>query len=123
MRKAHIEAGVTGFVGELEAVSLAEILLGVSVMDSHQLGWFPKIFKAIQYIPSSSHGNQGTHPPDHGSVDGTPPRERESEDIASSGTGTGHNAGTFVASTKNTGDDPECPLSQLKPMKHRLSSD
>jgi len=73
VKKAHIEAGVTRSVEKVEAVSIIEILLRVSAMDSHQPGWFPKISRAT--------GSQGAHPP---------------------GEGASEDAGTFVASTKNT---------------------
>ena len=146
MKKAHIEVGVAVFIEKLEAiVSLVETFLGISIMDSRQSVWFPKISSAIQPIPASSLGNQGANPPDRGSVEGIPPREGGTEDTPSSVTGTSHNAGTFVASTKNSDDDAVFltlrslgftnhyhviirnmrfkTFSRLKPMKHRLSSD
>jgi len=146
VKKTQIEAGVAGFIGKLESiVSFLEVLLGLSAVVSRRSGWLPKISQcpAIQPTPVSSSGNQGTNLPDRGGVEGTSQKEGAGKDIASDVTGTGHNAGVFVAS-KNADDDAGRPtfrifsftnrcrpqntrnkrISQSKsPMKHHLSSD
>jgi len=58
VKRAHIEAGVAGFVEKFEVVSLIEIFFGVSAMDSRQSEWLPRISQ-----PTS---DQGTHPPGGG---------------------------------------------------------
>ena len=75
MKRAHIEAGVTGFVEKLEVVSIAEILVGVSAMDSCKSEWVPRISQVTS--------NQGTHPPGEGASEVQVPslRPQETQDV------------------------------------------